>query len=750
MAMYENEKSDNAEDESAEYTGKDLGYKEKYDDHDKVLNLLSSAQQAESDDREDAREAHLFVDKKDGQWEPKWWTANENKPRYTFDQVSPIVSQITSEIEQADFDIRISPAGGDATKDLAATYDGIIRNVENLSNATQVYAQACRGMITSGFDAWRVSQKYADDNSFDQDLIIEKIANPIDRVWFDPSAELQDKSDSRYAFVLHPMAPDEFEARFPDGAGESVSEDRDGDAYYDKAEAIVVAEFLYLESEDRELVMMSNGKTYEVDEEFKKVADELEAIGVTEIKRRTRKAHRVCSRYFDAKDWLEEKKDTVFNRINVVPVYGNFKIFENKTIFYGAVKKLLDPQRVLNYALSREIEEGALAPRAKYWMTPAQAAGHEDTLQTLNTNADPVQFYNPDPEMPSIPQQQGGAQINSGLRTISQAMQGMMSSSSGLFAANMGDNPNAQSGVAVTALQNKGDNATFHYTRAMEIAIAATGRLLKDAIPKVYDTQRIVRVLREDDSYDLATINETIIDQQTGQLVTLNDLSQGIYDVICKVGPSFRNRQQETVQAITSLAAVDPSIMQVAGDLLLQNIETPAAAQISERKRAQMLAQGVIPENQLTDEEKEARQQAMMQAQGQQPPDANMVMAQAEQLKAQAEMLKAQIDQEKLNNERMKLQLEARKLQVMQANDQADNQIDGFRAETDRMNTQVKAEQAGATIDMSNIKSFGEELNNQQKIMQLQEKQRIQQEAEMREMLLSLSPSELEIIANGG
>ena len=750
MATYDNGKSENSEDESAEYTGTDLSYKDKYEDHESILKLLSSAQESESDNREDAREAHLFVDKKDGQWEPKWWTANENKPRYTFDQVSPIVSQVASEIEQADFDIRISPAGGDATKDIASTYDGIIRNVENLSNATQVYAQACRGMITSGFDAWRVSQKYADDNSFDQDLMLEKIANPIDRVWFDPSAELQDKSDSRYAFVLHPMALDEYKARWPEGSGESVSEDRDGDAYYDKAEAVVVGEFLYLESQDRELVMMSNGKTYEVDEEYESIVDELESIGVTEIKRRKRKSHQVCSRYFDAKDWLEDDKKTVFNRIPIVPVFGNFKIFENKTIYYGVVKKLLDPQRVLNYALSREIEEGALAPRAKYWMTPTQAAGHEDTLQTLNTNADPVQFYNPDPEMPSIPQQQGGAQINAGLRTVAQAMQGMMGASSGLFAANMGDNPNAQSGVAIRQLQNKGDNATFNYTRAMEIAIGATGRLLKDAIPKVYDTQRIVRVLREDDSYDLATLNETIIDQQTGNLVTLNDLSQGIYDVICKAGPSFKNRQQETVEAITNLASVDPTLMQVAGDLLLQNIATPAATQISERKRAQMLAQGIIPENQLTDEERAEREQAMMQAQGQQPPDANMVMAQAEQLKAQAEMLKAQIDQEKLNNERMKLQLEAQKLQVMQANDQADNQIDGFRAETDRMNTQVKAEQAGATIDMSNIKSFGEELNNQQKIMQLQEKQRIQQEAEMREMLLSLSPSELEIIANGG
>jgi len=403
MSKYENEQGENSEDESAEYTGADLSYKDKYEEHQSVVNLLSSCQQTESDNRDNAREAHLFVDKKDGQWEPQWWTSNVDKPRYTFDQVSPIVSQISSEIEQADFDIRVSPSGGDATKDIAMTYDGIIRNVENLSNAKQIYAQACRGMVTSGFDAWRVSQKYADDNSFDQDLMLEKIANPIDRVWFDSSAELQDKSDSRYAFVLHPMAPDEYENRWPEGSGESVSQDRDGDAYFDKAEAVVVGEFLYLESEDKELVMMSNGQVHEVDDDFESVVDDLEKIGVTEIKRRTRKGHIVCSRYFDGKDWLEEAKKTVFNRIPVVPVYGNFKIFENKTIYYGVVQKLLDPQRVLNYALSREIEEGALAPRAKYWMTPGQAAGHEKTLQTLNTNADPVQFYNQDPEAPGIP-----------------------------------------------------------------------------------------------------------------------------------------------------------------------------------------------------------------------------------------------------------------------------------------------------------------------------------------------------------
>ena len=738
MATYENGYEE--KEESAQMTEDDLSYKDKYEDHQSVLNLLSSCQEADHDNREMSREAHLFLDKRDGQWEPYWWEANQNKPRYTFDNVNPIVDQVASEIEQADFDIRVSPAGGNATKDIASTYDGLIRNIENISNAKQVYSQAARGMVTGGFDAWRVSQKFADDNSFDQDIVIEKIGNPVDRVWFDPAAELQDKSDSRYCFVLHPMAVDEYENRWPEGSGESVPDDREGDAYYDKAEAIVVGEFLYMESEDRELVMMSNGQTHEVNEDFEKIVDDLAMIGVTEVRRRTRKVHKVCSRFFDNKDWLEDDHDTVFNRIPVIPVYGNYKIFEGKTLYWGVVEKLLDPQRVLNYAMSRSIEEGALAPRAKYWMTPTQAAGHEDQLGTLNTNSDPVQFFNPDPEFPAIPQQQGGAQVNQGLSMIAQSMQGMINATAGMFAANMGDNPNAQSGVAIRQLQNKGDNGTFKYSRAMEIAIAATGRLIKDAIPKVYDTARTIRVLREDDTYDMADLNQQVIDNATGEIVTVNDLSVGSYDVICKAGPSFKNRQEETLEAITSLAQVDPSLMQIAGDLLLQNVNTPAANQIAERKRAQMLQQGLIPQSQMSEEElMAAQQQAQM---GQQAPDPAMVLAQAEQLKAEAEMMRSQIEMQKLQNEQMKLQLEAQKLQSQAVGDQADNAIDAFNAETKRMETQIKAQQASATVDKTSAQAMGEQLDNQKKMSDMMEEQM------MKSRIPMMSEAELISLAN--
>lgn len=690
-------------------------YQIDFDSHQTILNLLSAAQQADHDNRDKAREAHLFCDKRDGQWEPFWWAKNAKKPRYTFDMVNPIVDQVAAEIEQADFDIKVSPMSGPSSKETAMVIDGLVRNIEAISRAKDIYINAGRGMATAGYDGWMVSHKYSDPQSFDQDLVIEPVANFIDRVWFDPAAYLQDKSDAQYAFLLHAMSVQEYAKRYPEGSKASVSIDRDADAYYDKTQVIVVGQLFYIEQESCEVVLMTNGAVYTIDDDYEKVKDELMQLGIEEVRRRDAYKSKVCSRFFDQTAWLEDKEDTIFDRIPIIPVYGNFKIVENKTIYWGVVEKLLDPQRVLNYSLSREIEEGALAPRAKYWMTLTQAAGHEDTLSSLNTNSDPVQFFNPDPENPGQPVQQGGAQVNPGLRTISEAMRQIIGQTAGMFAANMGDNPGLQSGVAIERLQSKGDNGTIKYFRALEAAIAATGDLLVKAIPKVYDAQRTVRLLYEDGSTEMATLNEPVIDNQTGEIVTLNDLSKGQYSVTCRAGPSFRNRQQETIETIIEIAKVDPSIIGMAGDILLNAIPTSAATQIGERKRLQMLSQGLIPQTQMTEEEREQIAQSA-QSQGQQQ-DPAMVLAQAEMAKAQAEQMRAQVEVQKLQLDTAKIQLEARKLQLANQSDQAALQLDTFNAQTQRMNTQIKAQEAGARINRDSVQVEGMQIDNQMKIV---------------------------------
>lgn len=466
-------------------------------------------------------------------------------------------------------------------------------------------------MVASGFDAWRVTHDWVDGESFEQDLIIKKVANAVDRVWFDTGAEMQDMSDAGHCWVMQTMTKDEYDEQFPDGSGQSVTDDRTEEVYSYKANLIVVGEFIYKKEVEKELVLMSNNAVYEVNDDFESVIAELAEQGITEVRRRKRKAFEVKTRLFDGGDWLNDEQDTVFISIPVVPTYANFQISENKVIYRGAVNKLMDAQRVYNYAQSRAIEEGALAPRGKYWVTREQAQSDMATLQTMNTNANPVQTYTHVEGQPP-PFWQGGAQVNQGLQQSAADMSRNIIESSGVFAASQGDAP-TQSGFAIELQQQKGDNATIKYFKSQEIAICRTARIIIDAIPKVYDTKRTVRILGEDGSAKMETINDTVIDEQTGQPVALNDLRKGKYDVVCDVGPAFRSRQQETARAFLEAAQIDPSLLQFAGDVWLNNLNSPGFDLIAERKRKTLFEAGAIPDSQMTDEEKEKAQQIIAQ-----------------------------------------------------------------------------------------------------------------------------------------
>jgi hypothetical protein len=527
-----------------------------------------------------------------------------------------------------------------------------------------------------------VVQKYVDGDSFDQDLVIEKIPNAIDRVWFGPHTE-PDASDATCSWILSGLTPEDYEARYPDRKEASVESDRSGHAYYHREDLVMVGEYLYLKEVEQELVLMSDGKVFKA-EELEGVADELAQAGIVEERRRKRKKLCVYSRLFDNSGWITGERKTVFEHwIPVVPFYGNFKYAEDKVLYSGVVEKLMDPQRVMNYSMSREIEEGALAPRAKYWMTPEQAAGHEKTLATLNTNADPVQLFNPDPQNPGAPQQNGGAQVNPGLRTISEAMRDLIGQTAGMFAANMGDNPGLQSGKAIEALQDRGERANNKFQLARETMQRQLGKILVDAIPRVYEPKRQVRLLNPDGSMEMTAIGIPVQDLQTGQIVILNDLSQGTYDVDCTSGPSFTSRQSETVRALTEIGQVDPSVIEVGGDVLLSNINSPGMDDIASRRRQQLFNAGMIPQDQMTDEELQ-----ILQQQQSQPPqeDPNMVLARAEHEKAMADHVEAQ---NKATQIQLDSQVEIQKLQLESA-----------RIELERAKLQIEAQKAGIDIKL--------------------------------------------------
>jgi len=611
-----------------------------FESHSEVNITLEQIQKDERDQRDQSREAHVFIDKRDGQWEQGYWDQCDGSPRYTFDLANQVVNQATGEIAQAEFAISVDPSGGEATDEIAEIFEGMSRNIEGLSDAKDIYNEAAQDMVVGGLSGWVVKQKYVDQDSFDQDLVIEPVANYLDSVWLDSNSMKQDGSDATYAFVLQGVGVKEYKEKYPDGSGMSVGQGKTLNNYFVQRDVVTIGQVYYAKTEEKKLLKLSDGRLVNEDE-VAPVMDELLAQGVTVVAERSRSTQKFMSRLFDGGDWLGPAEETVFTTCPVIPVYGHYKTYENKRLYRGEVETIMDPCRVFNYVKSRELAEGAMSPRAKYWMTDKQANGHELELATLNTNNEPVQLYNHDPDVPGRPEQSGGIVVNNGLRGQAEDMRALVGQSAGLFAASMGDNPGLQSGVAIKELQHRGSLGMSKNKRSMEIAICRTAKLLIQAIPRVYTENRTATLLKEDGQVESVQLNQSVIDEQTGALVKINDLSLGKYSVTCSAGKSFAGRQEETVAAMIEVAGIEPSVLQVGADVLFNNISAPGMKIIAERKRLELFNAGMIPPEQMTEEE---RQQAEVAAQQPQQPDPNMVLAQAEVGKAEAQTNKVNVD----------------------------------------------------------------------------------------------------------
>ena len=672
-----------------------------YEDFQTMSNERSKSQDVNDDMRELAREQIYFVEKEDGQWEPQIIQRMNGKPRYTDDRCNPILDAICGEIEDNDFAIKISPASGEASKEVADVLEGLVRNIENISSAALIYSAMSRMMVTSSMSGIEIVQDYIDGDSVDQDLFIRELPDFHNRVWFDQASIKQDNSDARFVFVDENISKEEYKERWPEGKFSSVGSNIRNDAYYDKPDIITISRCYYKKPIKIDIVQMSNGAVYRDDENLAMLLDEFALNGITEVKRRTRTSYKVYQRIMDSADWLNEEEETVFDILPVFGCYANYKVVDGKAIMRGAIAKAMDQQRVHNMAFSREVEEVVLSPRAKFWGSPEMRKGHEKTLSTLNTNSNPWQDINYDPNFPQGPMFLGGAQINPGLSQLSQMSAQSIALATGAFSPQLANNANLQSGVALDRQIEKSNTSTVKYYKSVQITLTAAAKCIINAIPKVYDATRQQRILGEDGQSEMIVLNQPYQDTQTGEWITLNNLSVGEYDVSCDYGPAFKSRQEKATEAFAAMAALDPSIMELARDIWLRNTNEPGMDEVADRARVTMLANGVIPFDQMTEEEQAAEQQ---KAQQPPQPDPNMLIAEAEMGKAQAENTNAQTKQQQALFEQQldveKIKLENRKLALAEQEQQLD--VAKFQREKDDK----------YNVDAANIRQAQQKIDN--------------------------------------
>jgi hypothetical protein len=208
-----------------------------------------------------------------------------------------------------------------------------------------------------------------------------------------------------------------------------------------------------------------------------------------------------------------------------------------------------------------------------------------------------------------------------------------------------------QSGKSLQGQQMQADMTNFHYYDNLTRSIRHTGRIILDLIPKIYDRERVMRIIGDDGKPEMVTINQQGQDEQ-GVAKVLNDVTVGEYDVVMDTGPGYNSKRAEAVDSMMSLLGADPSLMQQAGDLIFRNMDFPGADIIADRLAA------VNPMAQIDDKSPIPPQVQMQLANAKQQIQQLQQQIQAEEMdKKYRATVQEQVQQAETEREKMRLQV---------------------------------------------------------------------------------------------
>jgi hypothetical protein len=589
-----------------------------------ALDRFRKAEEYERENRDLAAEDFRFAAGE--QWPDQIRKEREasDRPCLTFNRLPAFISQVVGDARQNKPAIKVLPVDSGADVDTAEIYNGLIRNIESQSRATQAYVSAFENAVTGGMGAFRILTQYSSDDSFEQDIRVERITNPFSVYW-DPNAREYDKSDAQWCFVSEWITKEAFEQRYPDQVPNDWETEYTGSntRYWSLDDKVRLAEY-WCKKRVKKRIGLIDGRVIEIQKGMEQWPFEM----VREVE-----SYKVVRYLLSGHAILEGPSDWAGRWIPVVPVYGPEEWIDERIRYRSLIRYAKDPQRQYNYWQSVITEKVALAPKSPWLVTPAMIAGLERFWNAANRENRAYLPYNPDP-LAGKPERQQPAFVQAAeLQQSAQAVDDMKATM-GLYDASLGAQGNETSGRAIIARQREGDNATYAWIDNLARSIQHAGRILVDLIPRIYDTARIVRIMGEDETAEMVPINYVTPDG-----MKIHDLTVGKYDVEIVVGPSYATKRMEAAESMMAFMQAIPQSAQLAGDLLAKSMDWPGAEAIAERLK-KGLPPGIVDEE-MTPEQQQMQMQAMQEQEELKQIQKAAAIADIELKRAQAAKAKA-------------------------------------------------------------------------------------------------------------
>ena len=429
---------------------------------------------------------------------------------------------------------------------------------------------------------------YVREDSFDQEIYIKPIHKPF-TVYFDPNSVAPDGSDAEKVLITEVISKSVFRSMYPDaddGSGFNQRGTGDSNAEWVMKEDIRIAEYFYAKREPATLLMLSDGTSVyedELDDEMEKMFAE---VGIIVMDKRESYKRVIRWVKLTGMEVLEERI-WPGKYIPVIPVYGAQLVVESKRKKFGITRMAKDAQRMYNFWQTSLTESVALAPKAKWLLAEGQDEGHENEWAQANIKSMPVLRYKQtdiEGRMAPVPSRLQPEPPPTGVLAASAQISDDLKAVLGIFDPSQAI-PGNISGKALMGQQQQVDLTNFHFYDNLTRSIKFTGKVILDLVPKIYDAQRVMRIIGEDGRPEMVTINERQQDEE-GIDKILNDVTVGEYDVVMDTGPGYNSKRMEAVNSMMPMMQGNQELFQTAGDLLFRNMDFPGADQIADRLAA--------------------------------------------------------------------------------------------------------------------------------------------------------------------
>ena len=592
---------------------------------DLAVSALSESREDETDD------LRFYAGSPDNQWQ---WPADvlatrgavqgqtiNARPCLTINKLPQHVRQVTNDMRQNRPGAKVIPVDDRADVAVADIFNGMIRHIEYISDADVAYDTACENQVSYGEGYIRLLTEYCDDNSFDQDIKIGRVRNSFS-VYMDPLIQDPTGADAKYCFITEDVTRLEYERMYPDSTPISTLQSLGvGDqsiSNWLNEDTIRVADYYYIDYDKATLNLYPGNMTA-----FAGTPEDREMKAVYGKPLRSRESDRPKVRYCKINGYeILEEREWAGKYIPVIRIVGNEFEVDGRLYVSGLVRNAKDAQRMYNYWVSQEAEMLALAPKAPFIGYGGQFEGYEEKWKTANTNNWPYLEVNPDvtdgqgAALP-LPQRAQPPMASSGLLQAKAGASEDIKSTTGQYNASLGMGSNERSGKAILARQREGDVGTYHYGDNLSRGVRHVARQLVDLIPKIYDTQRIARIIGEDGETKMVKINpdqaepvNQIVNEEGIVIEKIYNPGVGKYDVVAITGPGYATKRQEALEAMAQLLQGNPQLWQVAGDLFVKNMDWPGAQEMSKR-----FAKTIDPKIMADDDKTPELQAAEMQIQ---------------------------------------------------------------------------------------------------------------------------------------